>query len=94
MSNNKHNLLYFEASSMKELFNMMESWQHEHSKRLLSTNIEKDNDKFCCIALSNPTEVVIVHGEDPSQASVTQGRLLTEAKPNSEALWALDERLK
>lgn len=30
-------------------------------KRLLSTSIEKDGDKFCCIALSNPTEVSIVN---------------------------------
>jgi len=57
---NKHNLQYFEGSSMRELFDLMEGWQNEHKKRLLSTNIQKDGDKFCCIALTNPSEVTIV----------------------------------
>ena len=47
----KYNLEYFEASSMKELFDLMKTWQNENEKRLLSFSIEKDGDKFCCIAL-------------------------------------------
>lgn len=57
--NNKHNLLYFESDSMKGLYNTMQTWQEENNKRLLSTNIQQDNGSFCCIALTNPTEVII-----------------------------------
>ena len=57
---NKKNLLYFEGSSMKELYQNMEDWQNENQKRLLSLSIEKENDIYCCIGLSNPTEVYIV----------------------------------
>jgi len=57
---NKKNLLYFEASSMKELHKVIEDWQNENQKRLLSLAIEKDADMYCCLGLSNPTEVTIV----------------------------------
>ena len=57
---NKKNLLYFEGSSMKELYQNMEDWQNENQKRLLSLSIEKEDDIYCCIGLSNPTEVTIV----------------------------------
>lgn len=67
---NKHNLLYFEGDSMRGLYETMEEWQKTHHKRLLSTNIQKDGEKFCCIALSNPTEVVIVNGNNQYEASV------------------------
>jgi hypothetical protein len=60
--NNKHNLVYFESPSMKELYDTMDEWQHTNQKRLLSTNIQKDDGKFCCIALTNPSEVIIVDG--------------------------------
>lgn len=60
---NKHNLLYFESNSMKGLYETMEEWQKNSSKRLLSTNIQIDSGKFCCIALSNPTEVIICNGD-------------------------------
>ena len=56
---NKHNLLFFEGASMRELFDCMETWQRDNQKRLLSTNIQKDGDMSCCIALTNPSEVVI-----------------------------------
>jgi hypothetical protein len=58
--NNKENLIYFENMSMHALFEDMQTWQVENQKRLLSTNIEKDGDTFCCIALTNPSEVMIV----------------------------------
>ena len=57
--NNKENLQYFEATSMKGLFNNMKDWQEKHQKRLLSTNIQQEGDMFSCIALTNPTEVVL-----------------------------------
>jgi hypothetical protein len=72
---NKFNLLYFEGSSMKELYDTMENWQITYRKRLLSTNIQKDKGKFCCIALSNPTEVVICSGSGETQAKVSGGYL-------------------
>ncbi|HTX90392.1 MAG TPA: hypothetical protein VMC09_04165 [Anaerolineales bacterium] len=59
---NKHNLIYFESKSMKDLFSEMEEWQKTNNKRLLSTNIQKDKRKFCCIALTNPSEVIICSG--------------------------------
>ena len=57
---NKRNLLYFEAASMAQLYDCMNNWQVENNKRLLSLSIEKDGGKFCCIGLSNPSEVVIM----------------------------------
>ena len=56
---NKRNLLFFEGSSMRELYDCMEEWQNTNQKRLLSVSIERDGGRFCCIALTNPTEVVI-----------------------------------
>ena len=64
---NSQNLLYFEGSSMKELYQKMEDWQQNNSKRLLSTNIQPDGNLFCCIALSNPSEVIIVDGHGRAQ---------------------------
>lgn len=56
---NKKNLIYFESASMKGLYTKMEKWQETNQKRLMSTHVQKDKGKFCCIALSNPMEVVI-----------------------------------
>jgi hypothetical protein len=67
---NKRNLLYFESSSMKDLYNCMENWQKEHHKRLLSISTQIDRDKFCCIALTNPTEVVITSNDGRRHADV------------------------
>ncbi len=61
-ANNKRNIYYFEAATMKGLFAAIDKWQSEQLTRLQSLNVEKDNDVFCCIAVSNPTEVVIVDG--------------------------------
>lgn len=60
--NNKHNLEYFEHQSMRGLFDQMKAWQEEHGKRLLAANVERDGNMFCCIALTNPMEVVICDG--------------------------------
>jgi hypothetical protein len=75
--NNKHNLIYFESTSMKALYDTMEEWQQNNNKRLLSTNIQKDKGKFCCIALSNPSEVIICRGNGKDQAGVWAGALET-----------------
>jgi hypothetical protein len=56
---NKLNLLYFERPSVRELYGVMDAWQKANRKRFHSVNIQKDGDSFCCIALTNPTEVVI-----------------------------------
>ncbi len=75
--NNKLNTVYFENSSMKGLYETMQNWQQENLKRLLSISIQNDNGIFCCIALTNPTEVVIVNGHDGNTggALVKYGRL-------------------
>ena len=51
LEQNVSNLLYFEGSSMKELYALMKSWQEENSQFFLQLNIQKDSKKFCCIAL-------------------------------------------
>lgn len=58
---NKSNLHYFESDTMKGLYLELEKWQTENQKRWLSTNIQVDGNKFCCIALTNPTEVMLVN---------------------------------
>lgn len=57
---NKLNIFYFENNTMPGLYNDMDTWQKENRKRFLSASIEKDGENFCCIALCNPSEVVIV----------------------------------
>jgi len=75
---NKHNLQYFEASSMRDLFDTMSTWQNENKKRLLSLNVEHDGDNFCCIALTNPTEVIIMDGSSAGGAAVRDWLLKVE----------------
>lgn len=72
---NKRNLHYFEARSMRELFDVIDAWQVESRKRLLSLNVERDGAGFCCIALTNPTEVIIMDGSSNggAYASSTSG---------------------
>lgn len=81
---NKLNTLYFENTSMKGLYDKIQSWQTENRKRLLSLNIQKDGDSFCCIALTNPTEVTLVDISGfpiaLSSAQVFNGRLQVDAR--------------
>ena len=56
--NNKHNILYFEGQSMKQLHSNMDEWQKDNQKRFLSMSINKDGDNYCCIALINPLGLV------------------------------------
>jgi hypothetical protein len=67
-NSNKHNLLFFESNTMLGLYEAMDQWQCANEKRFLSTNIQRDKGKFCCIALTNPTEVVIL-AKDAGTAS-------------------------
>jgi len=73
---NSQNLLYFEAASMRTLYDTMETWQQEKQKRLLSLNVHRDGDLYCCIALTNPTEVVIVDRAGSDSAGLYQGKLV------------------
>lgn len=78
--NNKRNLHYFEATSMKGLYESLEAWQAEEQKRFLSVSIERDGDSFCCIALTNPSEVIIMGAKDGSGgATVYDGKLYVES---------------
>ncbi len=58
---NKQNLQYFAAPSMRELYNHMQAWQLANKKRLLSITVHQDGGEFCCIALTNPTEVILAN---------------------------------
>jgi hypothetical protein len=70
-SKNKRNILYFESSSMRKLYKRLREWQKKNNKRFLSISIHKDNGKFCCIALTNPSEVVITSLDGNSHADVS-----------------------
>lgn len=67
---NKINTLYFEGSTMKELYGIIQKWKNKEQKRLLSLSIQKDGEYFACIALSNPTEVVITDRSGQNYAYV------------------------
>jgi hypothetical protein len=69
---NKRNLLYFEGPSMRQLYSHMEEWQQTHNRRLLSISIQKDGSSYCCIALTNPTEVVITSADGANHADVSE----------------------
>ena len=75
--NNKHNILYFESQSMRELHSNMDEWQKDNEKRFLSMSVNKDGDNYCCIALTNPSEVIIVDGYNVEGARVTDYKLHT-----------------
>jgi hypothetical protein len=75
---NKRNLLYFENRSMRGLYASMDEWQQTNNRRLHSISIQQDGDNYCCIALTNPTEVVITSLDGRRHADVEQangGRL-------------------
>ncbi len=60
---NKENLVYFHADSMSALYENLQEWQNQNRKRFLSLSIQPDGGGFGCIALTNPSEVVIVARE-------------------------------
>lgn len=59
---NKINSLYFEAPTMRALFDKIQAWQVANRKRLLNVQVQKEGDVLCAIALTNPTEVIITSG--------------------------------
>jgi hypothetical protein len=73
---NKRNLQFFEASSMRELYDCMQAWQDANQKRFLSVSVQEDGGKFCCIALTNPSEVVITNSNGSRYVEVTSGGYL------------------
>lgn len=78
MDPNIDNVFYLEAPTMKILYDQIKKWQDVYKKRLLSINIQKDDDKFCCIGMTNPTEVIICDGFGADKASVEWGNLCTK----------------
>ena len=60
---NKRNLVYFENPSMRGLYASMDEWQQANNRRLLSISVQQDGGNYCCIALTNPTEVVITSAD-------------------------------
>ncbi len=69
---NKRNLVYFESPSMRGLYDCLEAWQQAHQKRFLSVSVHQDAGNFCCIALTNPTEVLLVD-KDGDYAHLDRG---------------------
>ena len=67
---NKRNLVYFENPSMRGLYTSMEEWQEANNRRLLSVSIQPDGGNYCCIALTNPTEVVITSADGKQHVGV------------------------
>ena len=70
---NKRILLYFEDSSMRGLYDRMDEWQHANNRRLLSLSVQQDSGRYCCIALTNPTEVVITSGSGKPISVLSRG---------------------
>lgn len=67
---NKRNLLYFESPSMRGLYDCIDEWQRANNRRLLSISVQRDEGNYCCIALTNPTEVVITSADGRLHAAV------------------------
>jgi len=68
---NKRNLVYFEGPSMRGLYASMDEWQQANNRRLMSVSVQRDGDNYCCIALTNPTEVVITSPDGRCHAEVS-----------------------
>ncbi len=54
----ENNILYFECSSMRELYECMNIWQAENHKQFISLSIQQDCGKFCCLALINRCDLI------------------------------------
>ena len=67
---NKRNLVYFENPSMRGLYECMDEWQQVNNRRLLSISVQQDSGNYCCIALTNPTEVVITSEDGQRHVNV------------------------
>jgi hypothetical protein len=82
---NKRNLIYFESSSMRGLYDCMDEWQQANNRRLLSVAVQQDGGNYCCIALTNPTEVVITSADGKAQVDVHTMKMMSGSVHN--ALW-------
>jgi hypothetical protein len=82
---NKRNLVYFESSSMRGLYDCMDEWQQANNRRLLSVTVQQDGGNYCCIALTNPTEVVITSPDGNTQVDVYTMKMMSGDVHN--ALW-------
>jgi len=69
---NKRNLVYFKNLSMDGLYSDMDEWQQANNRRFLSISIQQDGGNYCCIALTNPTEVVITSSSGSRDADVVR----------------------
>ena len=58
-SKENQNLQFFEAESMRELYDKMKIWEEENKQSLQSISIQNDQGEFCCIALTKARMVVI-----------------------------------
>ena len=68
----KRNLQFFVGSSTQAL------WQEAQYKRILSLSVSRDAETFCCIALTNLTDVVGTSYDGQNHAKVdTDGWLYT-----------------
>ena len=76
--NNKNNLHFFAADSMSQLHQQLLKWQAENQKRFLSLEIQQDEGHFCCLALTNPSEVVIVARDSIDDKYKEVGRVGTK----------------
>jgi hypothetical protein len=78
---NKCNIFYFEAESLRGLYTRLDEWQKHNQKRFLSLSIHQDNGSFRCIALTNPMEVVITNESGVDKARISGGRLFVFTNP-------------
>ncbi|MEV6100814.1 hypothetical protein [Nocardia sp. NPDC051981] len=74
---NKHNVVYFESVTMRGLYAALDEWQQAKNHRFLSLSIQQDDGLFCCIALTNPAEVVITSADGHNHAAVNRFGLLS-----------------
>ena len=72
---NKRNLVFFESDSMRGLYDVMDAWQSDNQKRLLSLNVQREGNAYCCIALTNPSEVIICGPYPHERVIVSNGCL-------------------
>src|SRR6266516_380893 len=54
---NQSNLIFFECSTMRELYDCLENWQNTNQKRFIYLNIQQEGGNLCCIALINPDDI-------------------------------------